>query len=440
LKPKRYVGYVRISTEGQRFNTSSDDQEKIIVEYCAKHGIELVRIFKDIARSGKDTYDREQYNQMISFILNPDNQIDGIMTTKTDRLHRKVANLLYFCETIVKGNDPSGKKVRDEMNYISTEERIDLSTEEGKNWIVFLGWLAEKERELIFERTKAGRKSTALQQKYAGGKVPYGYKVVDKKVEVDIDEAIVVQFIFTWYNHGKTAYWIKNFLNDFKLLNPKFQTRAEKKAVSEGNCKKTYEWHECSIFSIVRNDAYLGIYKYDGKIEKNGIIIKDNVIPQLIIKETWEEARKQDKRLRKGDFTRKPPKVVAYIRGNEEHKKEEIQKTCKELGYELVKIFEDSMARSDYLQMIRFTQLKQNKIKGILCYSMYELHEEYDGFLDMLEDNFDGMKQKPFVYSVTEKIDSTTEEKLDEIGLLINKEKRKRRTYKKSISLIKGEK
>jgi len=434
MKKQRYVGYVRISTESQKFNTSSEDQEKIITEYCEKNEMELVQIFKDIARSGKDTRDRDQYNQMIAFVLNPNNEIDGIMTTKTDRLHRKVSNLLCFCESVIEEN---------KLNYISVEDRINLSTPEGKNWIFFLGWMAEKERELIFERTKAGRRTTALQQKYAGGRVPYGYKVVNKKVEIDIDEAIVVQFIFTWYNHGKTAYWIKNFLNEFKLLNPKFQTRAEKKVnslsqeeIEKGKYKKTYGWHECSVFSILRNEAYLGIYTYDGAIEKNGIVIENGVIPQLISNDTWEEARKQDKRLRKGDFTKKPPKAVAYLREDDQKQEEEIKKACEEYGYELVKIFKEpvksstSIFRSSYLQMIKYVKTKQHKIKGILCYSMYELHREYDDFLDMLEYDFGKTKQKPFIYSVSEKINSTTDEKLDEIGRLISREKRKKRSYK----------
>jgi len=434
LKKQRYVGYVRVSTESQKFNTSSDDQEKIITEYCEKNGIELVHIFKDNARSGKDTYDRNHYKQMISFISNSINKIDGIITTKTDRLHRKVANLLYFCENVIKAN---------KLNYISIEDHINLSTSEGENWIVFLGWMAEKERELIFERTKAGRKTTALQRKYAGGKVPYGYKVVDKVVKIDKNEEKVVKEIFSWYIEGKTAYWIKNELNKLKESNSIYKTRNERvleslteEEIGKRTHTKVCKWHESGIFSILRNEAYLGIYKYNGKIENNGIIVKNDVVPRLITKKMWNQARERDKELRKGDFTKKPIKVVAYLREDDQEKEKEIKKACEEKGYELVQIFKEpvtsstSIFRSSFLEMIKYVKTKQNKIKGILCYSIYELHHEYESFLDMLEYDFGGMKTKPIIYSVEEKIDSSTDEKLDEIGLLISKEKRKRRSYK----------
>ena len=50
---KRAVSYMRISTFGQLDNTSIETQAEKIELHCKLHDIELVKPFKDEAKSGK---------------------------------------------------------------------------------------------------------------------------------------------------------------------------------------------------------------------------------------------------------------------------------------------------------------------------------------------------------------------------------------------------
>ena len=55
---------------------------------------------------------------------------------------------------------------------------------------------AQYERAIIQLRLTAGLRHRASQGRYAGGRYPYGYKIVDRDLAVDTDAAVTVQRIF----------------------------------------------------------------------------------------------------------------------------------------------------------------------------------------------------------------------------------------------------
>ena len=151
-KTIRIYGYARVSTAQQSLDVQIDS----IKEYCAFKKYEPVRLFSDKA-SGKTT-DRENYQNMIKDLeLNPLN-INAIVIHKLDRIGRSLADLINLTSWLDEQH----------IGLISITNNIDTTTKEGRLFFYMMGALGEYERELIIERTQAGRERAIAEGKKMG--------------------------------------------------------------------------------------------------------------------------------------------------------------------------------------------------------------------------------------------------------------------------------
>jgi len=163
-KPKlRLIGYVRVSTARQREGYSLEAQREAIERYCQAHGHELVDIEEESESAIKA---RPVFQRVKARVL--EGKADGLIVAKLDRLGRSVRDLANIAEEL----SQHGKQL------ISVGDNIDTSTSNGKLLFHILSAIAEYERELLIERTKAGR---ALAEKQ--GKICHRpRKEIDPKV------------------------------------------------------------------------------------------------------------------------------------------------------------------------------------------------------------------------------------------------------------------
>ncbi|WP_312926157.1 recombinase family protein [Atlantibacter hermannii] len=136
------VGYVRVSTNDQ--NTAL---QKNALE-CA--GCEL--IFEDKI-SGK-TSERPGLKKLLK-ALSPG---DTLIVWKLDRLGRSMRHLVTLIEEL---------RQRD-INFRSLTDSIDTSSPMGRFFFHVMGALAEMERELIVERTRAGLTAARAEGRIGG--------------------------------------------------------------------------------------------------------------------------------------------------------------------------------------------------------------------------------------------------------------------------------
>jgi len=139
---KMLVGYVRVSTNDQ--NTAL---QKNALE-CA--GCEL--IFEDKI-SGK-TSERPGLKKLLKALSSG----DTLIVWKLDRLGRSMRHLVTLIEEL---------RQRD-INFRSLTDSIDTSTPMGRFFFHVMGALAEMERELIVERTRAGLEAARAQGRIGG--------------------------------------------------------------------------------------------------------------------------------------------------------------------------------------------------------------------------------------------------------------------------------
>lgn len=264
-KVKKWVGYVRISSDSQMENTSISEQVRQIEAFCVSQGWQLAAIFKDEGVSGS-TIERDGYQDMLHYIQQPEHEVGGIVVTKSDRIHRQLNHLLDLIEEEL---EPNG------MAFISVTERMDTSTPQGKIFLQMLGGFAEFERATINERTKNGRIATARKNQYAGGGIPYGYRLWNGNIELDEQQARIVKYIFQEYVERTNPYRIAKLLNKAGI-----QTKTGK------------AWTVVQVQNVLSNETYTGFNTYHGSKEQNGIQQKD-VFPRIISRQLWNKARER---------------------------------------------------------------------------------------------------------------------------------------------------
>lgn len=229
------IAYTRVSTDGQCADDKFglDAQKKQIIEYCEKHDMTIIQWFSDEGESGakyRPGFDEIVYGD----VSNP--PYEAVVVAKSDRVARDINIYYYYKASLLKKN----------INLISIAEDFGQFGVFSNMLESFVLCMAEMERENINKRTSGGRKIKAAQGGYSGGRAPMGYRVQDKKLVINPEEAEVVRFIFERKFNGETMLSTVDALNKAG-----YRTRNGK------------EFLISSVQSIWNNErTYRGEYRY----------------------------------------------------------------------------------------------------------------------------------------------------------------------------------
>ncbi|MDY3345664.1 recombinase family protein [Riemerella anatipestifer] len=137
------LGYARVSTTEQNISTQ--------IDLLKEQGCE--KIFTDVASGVRE--DRKGLQEMLSYVRPG----DVILVYKMDRIFRSLKNMIELIDVF-------NKK---EVKFKSiTEPAFDTTSANGKFIIQIFGTVAEFERNLISERTKAGLEGARRRNKFLG--------------------------------------------------------------------------------------------------------------------------------------------------------------------------------------------------------------------------------------------------------------------------------
>lgn len=261
-EPKRVISYLRVSTDAQ----AGDDkfgleaQREMIAEYCKSHNMIIDHEVPDKGESGAKR--REKFELIVQTEHNP--PIAGVVIAKSDRLARDI-NIYYYYKMLLRNANMELWSVTEDFGALGAFAPMLES---------FTMCVAQMERMNITQRTSGGRRVKAGTGGYSGGNAPFGYKLVNGKLEIEPAEAQIVKRIF--------------FMRDEEHCT--LQDIVDSLEASGAVNRKGTRFYPSSIRSILNNrKTYEGYYHYKGY--NNGEWVRGQ--QEAILPERAEPAAKE---------------------------------------------------------------------------------------------------------------------------------------------------
>ena len=282
-KIKVYL-YTRVSTTMQIDGYSLDAQKTKMKAFCDYNEYKIAGEYEDAGKSGKSIEGRVSFNQMMEDIKSGKDGVSYVLVFKLSRFGRNAADVLATLQVMQDFG----------VNLICVEDGIDSSKDAGKLMISVLSAVAEIERENIRVQTMEGRMQKAREGKWNGGFAPYGYSLIDGKLEVNEEEAVAIRMIFDQYvNTDLGANGIAKYLENHGI---------HKIARQNG---KNPLFDAALIRRIIQNPVYSGKISYGRRrtekvhgtrneyrqVKKDDYLLVDGLHEALVSEEVWEQAQ-----------------------------------------------------------------------------------------------------------------------------------------------------
>jgi site-specific DNA recombinase len=252
---KKGVLYVRVSSVRQEEEGwSSDAQVKLLRDYAQKHGIEIVREFREV-ESAK-TAGRKKFGEMIDFltkqkISNSQVPVNIVLAEKVDRLSRNYRDMGMIQDLlksiglqvhalregkVLTKDSPSQDKLTFGLNIVLASYYIDNLVEQSKK-----GMLEKAAQGYFPTRTPLG---------YCNFETPEKRKIIVP----DSEYGPYIQRMFELFATG-----------DYSLTTVTDQLYAEGLRNKRGG-----KIHKSGIQILINNPIYYGAFRYGGKVYENG--------------------------------------------------------------------------------------------------------------------------------------------------------------------------
>lgn len=246
--------YLRYSSSNQT-EQSIEGQRRVCLEYCEKHGLTCVASYEDRALSAShDTDKRHGFQRMIADAER--HPWDCVLVYKLDRFARNRYDSATYKTRLKKYG----------VKLISATENLSDNPESIILESVLEG-MAEFYSAELSQKIKRGQRESAIKCNFAGGQIPLGYKIVNKKYTIDETTAHVVKEAFELYAEGLTVRELVSIFN------------GKGYRTSKGT-----KFTRTSFTAMLRNKKYIGYYIYAGH-EVEG------AIPAIVDRELFDKVQ-----------------------------------------------------------------------------------------------------------------------------------------------------
>lgn len=226
---KKAVLFVRVSTEKQTLESQIEALKRtaFIDGYSDS---DLIVIAKKESGVKLKESEREGLNELKSVII--ENDVDCVYIFELSRLSRDPMTLYSVRDKIFKDNKVQLKCLKPTFSLLEEPERTKFDAMGSLVFSIF-GCFAEQEVVEKKERFHRGKAQKAIEGKYSGGTVPYGYEIdanKDNLLVINHDEADIIHTIFDLYEAGYSLSRISQELRERGL---KYQNYVNKKRSPE---------------------------------------------------------------------------------------------------------------------------------------------------------------------------------------------------------------
>lgn len=276
--------YKRVSTAMQIDGYSLDAQRARMKAYADFNDYEIVGEYEDAGKSGKSIEGRMQFRQMMEDVKSGKDNISYVLVFKLSRFGRNAADVLSTLQVMQDFG----------VNLICVEDGIDSSKDAGKLMISVLSAVAEIERENIRVQTMEGRIQKAREGKWNGGFAPYGYQLVNGKLEINEEEAVAIRTIYDQYvNTDIGSNGISKYLENHGI----------RKIQRQNGKNPLFDAHLVRL--ILKNPVYCGKIAYGRRktekvhgtrneyhlVEQENFLLVDGLHEAIISEEVWNAAQ-----------------------------------------------------------------------------------------------------------------------------------------------------
>lgn len=246
--------YLRYSSDRQT-EQSIEGQLRELLSFCKQHRYRVACIYVDRAISAHASMDkRPAFQQMLSESARA--PWKTVLVYKLDRFARNREDAAIARMRLRKAG----------CNVESAKEGISKNPE-GVILEALLEGMAEYYSLELSQKVRRGMNETARKGQNTGGPVPLGYKVVDKRLQIDAMTAPLVEEAFHRYANGET---VAAICEDFNARG--YRTNRGTK------------FNKSSFKNVFRNEKYIGVYTFDE-------IRTENTVPRIISDELWRSVQ-----------------------------------------------------------------------------------------------------------------------------------------------------
>ena len=249
---RRCAIYTRKSTEEglqQAFN-SLDAQRESCAAYIlsqAHEGWEVVNEHYDDGGWSGGNLARPGLQQLLADVAA--GKVDVIVVYKVDRLTRSLADFARIVEAL----DKAG------ASFVSVTQAFNTTTSMGRLTLNVLLSFAQFEREVTSERIRDKVAASKLKGMWMGGPIPIGYRLDDRKLLIDENEAKTVRHLFRRYVELGSV----GALAD-ELANTGIRTKV--RSFANGRSAGGVLFTRASLAQLLQNPLFMGKVSHRGEL------------------------------------------------------------------------------------------------------------------------------------------------------------------------------
>lgn len=273
-------------------------QLAFLIDKCVENNWEY-EVYQEVGSSQSiNEKVRPELNKMLEKVQSY--HYDAIVVTDQDRLSRTTSGFAQIKEVLSKYG----------VHVVTSTKIYDYNTQEDDLMSDMQSIVAKQEYLNVKKRLVRGKRQSAKEGNWVGGKTPVGYQYDHKSKKLIPDEyAAVIKRIFNLYLSGKSSTDIERIFDLEGTLTP---TGAK--------------WNKARISVVLANPVYKGTVIYGktkvSKVEKmpsgspkqlktdeNDQIIIENAHQPIISPDEWETA----KAIREGRLTKPPSARIGKV-------------------------------------------------------------------------------------------------------------------------------
>ena len=238
---KRCAVYCRVSSDerlAQSFNSIDAQRESglsFVMSQRTEGWIAVQDTYEDPGFSGGNM-ERPGLKRLLADIQA--GKVDMIVVYKIDRLSRSLADFAKMVEVFDKHK----------VSFSSVTQQINSATSTGRLMLNMLLSFAQFEREVTSERIRDKIAASKRKGIWMGGPVPLGYRVENRLLLVNPQEAAAVKWIFDTYVRIRSTTLMVKDMKEQKMMTK----------TGRHFCKQT-------LYKILHNRMYLGQLQHKGQ-------------------------------------------------------------------------------------------------------------------------------------------------------------------------------